>query len=83
MTMPELGKVCKGQVSRWPSKKEVKALIASANHGRTDHPPIVVVRSDEAAVNNVESTPGGIGLVNVYSICGEVTVLRAGGKLPL
>ena len=72
MTLPELAKICKGQVSRWPdgkavsfitrdptapemklllekvyatSKDEVKAIIASANHGRTNHPAIVVVES--------------------------------------
>ncbi len=65
------------------SKDEVKALIASANHGRADHPAIVVVGSDEAAVKRVESIPGAVGLVDVYSINGGVTVLKVGGKLPL
>jgi len=65
------------------SKDEVKAVIASANHGRTDHPAIVVVESDEAAVKKVESIPGAVGLVDVYSISGTVTVLKVGGKLPL
>jgi ABC-type phosphate transport system substrate-binding protein len=65
------------------SKDEVKALIASANHGRADHPAIVVVESDEAAVKRVESIPGAVGLVDVYSINGGVTVLKVGGKLPL
>jgi ABC-type phosphate transport system substrate-binding protein len=65
------------------SKDEVKALIASANHGRADHPAIVVVDSDEAAVKRVESIPGAVGLVDVYSINGGVTVLKVGGKLPL
>jgi hypothetical protein len=110
ITMPELVKVCKGQVSRWPdgkpvsfitrdpaapemklllekvygmSKDEVKATIASANHGRADHPAIVVVESDEAVVKKVESISGAVGLVDVYSISGGVTVLKVGGKLPL
>ena len=65
------------------SKAEVKALIAGANHGRADPPAIVMVRSDEAAVKKVEFTPGGIGLVDVYSIRGGVTVLKVGAKLPL
>jgi ABC-type phosphate transport system substrate-binding protein len=110
VTLPELTKICKGQVSRWPdgkavsfitrdptapemklllekvygiSKDEVKAVIANANHGRTNHPAIVVVDSDEDVVKKVESIPGAVGLVDVYSISGGVTVLKLGGKLPL
>jgi len=65
------------------SRDEVKAVIASANHGRADHPAIIVVESDEAAVKKVGSTPGAVGLVDVYSIGGGVTVLKVSGKLPL
>jgi hypothetical protein len=65
------------------SKDEVKAVIASANHGRADHPAIIVVESDEAAVKKVGSTPGAVGLVDVYSIGGGVTVVKVSGKLPL
>lgn len=65
------------------SKDEVKALIVNANHGRADHPAIIVAESDEAVVKKVESTPGAVGLVDVYSISGGVTVLKVGGKLPL
>ena len=110
IALPELVKVCKGQLSRWPdgkpvslitrdpalpemklvlekvygmSKDEVKAVITSANHGRADHPAILVVESDEAVLKKVESTPGSVGLVDVYSITGGVTVLKVGGKLPL
>ncbi len=110
ITLPELVKICKGQVSRWPdgkpvsfitrdptapemrlllekvygmSKDEVKATIASANHSRANHPAVVVVDSDEAVVKKVESLPGAVGLVDVYSISGAVTVLKVGGKLPL
>jgi hypothetical protein len=110
ITLPELVKVCKGQVSRWPdgksvsfitrdpttpemklllekvygmSKDEVKATIASANHSRANHAAIVVVESDEAVVKKVESISGAVGLVDVYSISGGVTVLKVGGKLPL
>ena len=110
ITLPELVKVCKGQVSRWPdgkavsfitrdpaapemklllekvygmSKDEVKAVIASANHGRTNHPAIVVVNSDEDVVKRVGSIPGAVGVVDVYSISGGVTVVKVGGKLPL
>jgi hypothetical protein len=110
ITFPELVKVCKGQVSRWPdgkpvslitrdptapemklllekvyamSKDEVKALIASANHGRLNHPAIIVVEADEDVVKRVGSIPGAVGLVDVYSISGGVTVVKVGGKLPL
>jgi len=110
MAMPELIKICKGQVNRWPdgkpvsfvtrdpalpemklvlekiygvSKEQVKELIDAANHGRSDHPAIVVLDSDDAVVKKVEATPGAAGLVDVYSITGGVTVLRLGGKLPL
>lgn len=65
------------------SRDEVTAAIAAANHGRTNHPAIVVVESDEDLVNKVQSIPGAIGLVDVYSINGGVTVLKLGGKLPL
>ncbi len=65
------------------SKDEVKAAIANANHGRADHPAIIVAESDEAVVKKVESTPGAVGVVDVYSISGRVTVLKVGGKLPL
>ena len=65
------------------SKEEVKAVIVNANHGRSDRPAIVVVDSDEEVLKKVESIPGAVGLVDVYSISGGVTVLKVGGKLPL
>jgi ABC-type phosphate transport system substrate-binding protein len=65
------------------SKDEVADLIVTANHGRTNHPAIVVVNSDEELVHKVESTPGAVGLVDVYSITGGVAVMKIGGKLPL
>jgi hypothetical protein len=65
------------------SKDEVKAMITTANHGRADHPAIIVVESDEAVLKKVGSIPGAVGLVDVYSIGGGVTVLKVGGKLPL
>jgi ABC-type phosphate transport system substrate-binding protein len=60
---------------------EVKELITSANR-RTDRPAIVLVRSHEEAVARVQSTPGAIGIVDVYSITGGVTVLKIAGKNP-
>jgi ABC-type phosphate transport system substrate-binding protein len=65
------------------SKDEVRALIVAANHGRANHPAIIVVDSEKALVEAVESTPGAVGLVDVYSITGGITVLRVEGKLPL
>jgi hypothetical protein len=64
-------------------KEEVLALITSANHARVNHPAIVVVDSDEAVVKKVESSPGAVGLVDVYAITGGVTVVKIGTKLPL
>jgi ABC-type phosphate transport system substrate-binding protein len=65
------------------SPNEVNAMIAAANHDRVDRPAIVVVNSDDAVVKKVQSTPGAVGLVDVYSITSGVTVLRVAGKLPL
>jgi ABC-type phosphate transport system substrate-binding protein len=64
-------------------KEEVLVLITGANHSRVNHPAIVVVDTDEAVVKKVESTPGAVGVVDVYAITGSVKVLRIGGKLPL
>jgi len=65
------------------SKEEVAELIATANHNRMNHPAIVVAESDQDLVKKVESTPGAVGLVDVYAITGGVTVVRVSGKLPL
>jgi ABC-type phosphate transport system substrate-binding protein len=63
--------------------EQVKSLITAANHGRANHPAIIIVGSDEALVQKVESLPGAIGLVDVYSITGRIDVVRVAGKLPL
>ena len=65
------------------SKEDVTALIATANHSRVNHPAIVIADSDQDLVKKVESTPGAVGLVDVYAITGGVTVVHLGGKLPL
>lgn len=62
---------------------QVIELIASANHGRANHPAIVVVDSDEDLVNKVASIPGAVGVVDVYSINSSVSVVKLAGKLPL
>jgi len=110
MSLPELVKVCKAQMNRWPDGKpvtlimrsplipemklllekvyelpagQVKELIVNANHGRTNHPAIMVVDSDEDLVNRVASIPGAVGVVDVYAINSSVAVVKLGGKLPL
>jgi hypothetical protein len=62
---------------------QVKDLITAANHGRTNHPAILIVDSDEDLVNKVASIPGAVGVVDVYAINSSVAVLKLGGKLPL
>ena len=62
---------------------ELRDLIATANHGRTNHPAILVANSDEEVIRRVQSAPGAVGLVDVYSITGAVNVVKIGGKLPL
>jgi hypothetical protein len=65
------------------TESEVSDLIATANHGRSNHPAIVVATSDDELVNRVASIPGAIGVVDVYSINSSVAVVKIGGKLPL
>lgn len=56
---------------------EVKALVAA------HHSSVVFVSSEEKLLKSVESIPGAVGLVDVYSITGRVNVLKVDGKLPL
>ena len=65
------------------SEADLKSLIVISNKGRIAHPAIVVVTSDEELVNKVASTPGAIGVVDVYSINSSVAVVKIAGKLPL
>jgi len=62
---------------------QVKELISTANHGRTNHPAIMIVESDEDLVNKVASIPGAVGVVDVYAINSSVAVVKLAGKLPL
>lgn len=61
----------------------LQELIKSANHGRANHPAIIVADSDEAIIRRVQSAPGAVGFVDVYSITGVVNVMKISGKLPL
>jgi ABC-type phosphate transport system substrate-binding protein len=65
------------------SPEAVNSLIANVNHGHVNRPAIVVVNSDDAVIKKVGSTPGAIGLLDVYSITSAVSVVKLGGKLPL
>jgi len=56
---------------------EFKALLAAHSSG------VIVVRSEEELLKSVESIPGAVGLVDVYSINGRINVLKVDGKLPL
>jgi ABC-type phosphate transport system substrate-binding protein len=62
---------------------QVKDLITTANHGRMNHPAILIVSSDEDLVNKVASIPGAVGVVDVYAINSSVAVVKLAGKLPL
>lgn len=65
------------------TESQVSDLIVSANHGRSSHPAILVANTDEELVNKVASTPGAVGVVDVYSINSSVAVVKISGKLPL
>lgn len=65
------------------SEAQVKELIVTANHGRANHPAILVVDSDEDLVGKVASIPGALGVVDVYAINSSVAVVKVEGKLPL
>lgn len=59
------------------SPEEIKSLVDAH---RAD---IRVVASDEAVLTLVDTNPGAIGIVNVYSINSRVKVLKVDGKLPM
>ena len=65
------------------SQSEVSGLIVASNHGRPNHPAIVVAISDEDLINKVASLPGAVGVVDLYSINSSVAVVRIAGKLPM
>ncbi len=65
------------------SENELNSLIVTSNHGRPTHPAILIATSDDELLNKVASTPGAIGVVDVYSINSSVAVVKIGGKLPL
>lgn len=56
---------------------EVKSLVSAHRSS------VVFVNSEEQLLKSVESIPGAVGLVDVYSITSRVNVLKVDGKLPL
>jgi ABC-type phosphate transport system substrate-binding protein len=58
---------------------DFKAAIAKLNDSRA---AVKIVGSDEELLHTVESTPGAVGILDVYSINSSVKVLRVDGKLP-
>jgi hypothetical protein len=65
------------------AEPQVKEIVQTANHGRMQHPAVIIVDSDEELVNRVASIPGAIGVVDVYAINSSVAVVKVAGKLPL
>jgi hypothetical protein len=58
---------------------DVKAAITKINESR---PLIKIVDTDDDVFRTVTSTPGAVGLVDVYTINSAVKVLHIDGKLP-
>lgn len=58
---------------------DAKTAIAKLNESR---PLIKIVSSDEDVFRTVNSTPGALGIVDVYAINSSVKVLHIDGKLP-
>jgi len=58
---------------------DAKAAIAKLNEGRET---VKIVGSDQDLLRTVETTPGAVGIVDVYAINSAVKVLRVDGKLP-
>jgi hypothetical protein len=58
---------------------EVKTAIMKLNETRA---VVRIVESDTDLLRTVESTPGAVGILDVYAINSAVKVLRVDGKLP-
>jgi len=58
---------------------DAKTAIAKLNES---HQSVKIVDSDDEVMRTVDSTPGAVGIVNVYAINSSVKVLRIDGKLP-
>ncbi len=69
-------KIALEKIFAGPADK-IKSLMA-ANPGY-----FVVVNSDAEVIRMVESLPGAVGLIDIYSITSGVNVVKVNGKLPL
>ncbi len=79
-------------VVKAPSSNETKVLGTKLLNQTVDQLPafltnakktFIVVATDEDVIKTVNSMPHAIGVVDLYSINGSVTVLKVDGKLPL
>ncbi len=79
-------------VLRDPSTPEMQTAIQKLYHMQADEfktllaahqAGVIIARSEDELLKSVESTPGAVGLVDVYSINGRINVLKVDGKLPL
>jgi hypothetical protein len=61
------------------ASSDLRASIAKANESRQ---VVRIVSSDEELLHTVETTPGSVGILDVYAINSAVKVLRVDGKLP-
>lgn len=60
---------------------EIKTLAATLNAARKD--TLIIVPNDDVLVKTVQTTPGAVGFVDVYSINSGINVLKIDGKSPL
>ena len=70
------------------ARLQLEAADESSSHPLLAKRPIkvarvIVVNSDELIIKAVQTNPGAIGMINVYSINSGVKVLKVDGKLPL
>ncbi len=79
-------------VIKAPSSNETKVLATKLLNQTVDALPaylanakktFIVVDSDQEVIKTVNSMPNAIGVVDLYSINGSVTVLKIDGKSPL
>ncbi len=79
-------------VLRDPSTPEMKTALEKLYHMKAEelkslvaahHQSVLIVGTEEDLLRSVESIPGAVGLIDVYSINNRVNVLRVDGKLPL
>ena len=71
----------RGVMEKLLGGSSTEAKPASTKQGEA-HVIFKVVDTDEDLIRTVGSTPGALGLIDVYSINSSVKVLRVDGKLP-